>query len=207
MATITNTEKLQSKKKNAQKILDDLVYEIIDGNKIYYQSYRDVLNGKKAKEEIMGSSTLQMILINYIIRIFIKGLDEKLYYIATNEAGIHISEKTNFSTDIAIYPKSILTPDKINTQYADVPPQLVIEIDIKADVDKSADYLYVHHKTQKLLDFGVEKVIWIFTSTQKVFTATQNEPWLTVNWDKDIELMHGLLFNIAQYLKEEGIHL
>lgn len=150
-----------------------MIYETLDGEKIYYKNYLDVVNGTKTKEEIMGSSTLQMVLVNYLNRILFKGLDENLYYIGSNEAGVHIENKSNFSNDIVVYEKSVLTPNKINHQYTDVPPKIVIEIDIKANTDNAKDYVYMQRKTQKRLDFGVEKVIWIFTDTKSFYCHTK----------------------------------
>ena len=63
----------------------------------------------------------------------------------------------------------------------------------------------VYLKTQQLLDFGTQKVIWIFTNSQKVLVAKPNQPWLTLSWAEDIELMPGTTFNIAAYLAREGI--
>jgi Uma2 family endonuclease len=207
MITTVEKEKNKSivKKRSTKKISDDLIYETLDGEKIYYKNYLDVVNGIKTKEEIMGSSTLQSVLVEYMQIVLFAGLDRKFYRILTGEIGIHLESNSNFSNDIAVYEKSVLTPNKINNKYADVPPKIVIEIDIKANTDKAEDYIYVQRKTQKLLDFGVEKVIWIFTDTKKVSIATQNDAWLTVNWDKDMELLNGLIFNISQYLQDEGI--
>lgn len=97
---------------------------------------------------------------------------------------------------MAVYDKEILSPAKITTKYVDVPSKLAVEIDIKADLSNPKHYDYVNLKTQKLLDFGTETVIWIFTETQKVMIAPKSRDWLIVNWDKDIELMDGFSFNI-----------
>jgi Uma2 family endonuclease len=203
-ATIKN--KPQTKPRNSKKIPEALICEIIDGEPLYYKGYKDVLKGKKTKAEIMGSSTLQFIIINYFIRLLVK-LDEKKYYLAANEAGLHLDHKNNLANDIAVYEKSVLTADKISKKYADVPPKLVIEVDIAIDLDEPKDYDYVQRKTQKMLDFGVEKVIWLFTETQKVMTATQDDDWRTINWNKTVELIEGLHFNIAEYLQAEGVNL
>jgi len=56
-----------------------------------------------------------------------------------------------------------------------------------------------------MLEFGVKKVIWIFTDSQKILIAEPNQTWLTEDWDKDIELIDGLKVNIANYLKKKGV--
>ena len=58
-----------------------------------------------------------------------------------------------------------------------------------------------------MLDFGVEKVIWVLTNIKKVMIATPNNAWETVNWANDIEIIDGIYFNIHAYLTERGIKL
>jgi hypothetical protein len=50
---------------------------------------------------------------------------------------------------------------------------VVIEVDIKADTeDEEKDsFNYVNKKTEELLAFGIKKVIWIFTDSEKVLLA------------------------------------
>lgn len=192
-------------RKKKEKIPDYLIYEVMDGKPYYRKGYRDVLNKTKTLEEIMGSSTLQFILVDYLLGIIYSFIDRSKYYIATNEAGLHFKKKNNIANDIAIYNKALLTPDKISKKYADVPPQVVIEIDTKVETEN--DTIGINLKTQKMLDFGVERVIWIFTESRKVMVAVAGEDWLIKDWNKDVEIMDGHLFNIATYLEKEGIKL
>jgi len=34
--------------------------------------------------------------------------------------------------------------------------------------------------------------------------ATANEEWQTQNWDKDVEILDGIVCNVGTYLKEKG---
>ena len=56
-----------------------------------------------------------------------------------------------------------------------------------------------------MLDFGVEKVIWITTQTKKIFVITANAPWYLVNYDENIFLMEDCTLNLAQLLRDEEI--
>ena len=58
-----------------------------------------------------------------------------------------------------------------------------------------------------MLEFGVKKVIWIFTDSQKILIAEPNKTWLTDDWNKEIELIDGLKINVATYLKKKGVGL
>jgi hypothetical protein len=97
-----------------------------------------------------------------------------------------------------------LTPDKISRKYASVPPQISLEIDIDADVEEMTETGYIYKKTQKLLNFGVQKVFWILTEAQVVMIAT-SERIETFDWNRDIELMRGHSFNAGAYLTKKGV--
>ncbi|WP_198045090.1 Uma2 family endonuclease [Spirosoma montaniterrae] len=152
-------------------IPESLVYEMLDGRPLYYQGYREVLAGRKTTEEVMGSSTLQWVLVSYFMKIMYRSLDESRYWFASNEAGVHLDHRSNLSHDVAIYDRTVLTPDKINKKYASVPALVAIEIDVKADLSNVEDRNYVNLKTRKLLDFGTGKVIWVFSDSQQVMVA------------------------------------
>ncbi|MDR6563085.1 MULTISPECIES: Uma2 family endonuclease [unclassified Arcicella] len=188
-----------------KEIPDALVYEIIDGRKLYYKGYKEVLSKKKKIEDIMGTSGLQSFIIQYLLGILYRNISLNQYYFLTNEIGTHIEHKTNLSGDIYIIEKKNLPPTKINNHYIDVPPKIAIEVDIRIDLSDEKDFDYTFTKTNKLLAFGTEKVIWIFTKTQKVVIATKDEDWIVRDWNKDVELLDGHLFNIGNYLKEQGV--
>ncbi|WP_020595509.1 hypothetical protein [Spirosoma panaciterrae] len=191
--------------KRKRKIPDYLVYEVMDGKPIYYKGYQSVLNKTKTLEDIMGCSSLQAELVSYLLRIIFRVFDEKKYRVLTNEIGSHIDIRNNLSNDIAIYDKAVLTADKINKKYPDVPPKIAIEIDTEADTSELTGFGYTYKKSKKLLDFGVERIIWIMIGTKTVTVMEPNRDWQVREWDTDIELMDGHTFNIARYLAEEGI--
>lgn len=190
--------------KPRKRVPDALIYEIMDGVPIYRKGYRDVLSGKKTIEEIMGASTLQSVIVSHLMKIIFTFLDEDMYFVLTGEPGVHIDHRNNLANDIAIYDETVLTPAKISKKYADVPPLIAIEIDIEADVADMTETDYLHKKTHKLFDFGVQKLIWVLTDAQVVMIATP-ERIETVSWNKDVEIMDGHLFNIGAYFAKKGI--
>jgi hypothetical protein len=112
----------------------------------------------------------------------------------------------NLAGDIFLYDRQKMTPENINKFYSAVPPLLAIEIDIKIDLEKESDLRYVNRKIRKLLDFGVEKVIWILTETKQVIIAERNAPsGQFMDWNRDVEIRPGLSFNIGLYLEKRGI--
>ena len=206
METKTKKPRSVSVGKRPVVVPESLIYEMLDGRPLYYQGYRDVLAGRKTTEEIMGSSTLQWVLVSYFMELMILTLDRKKYRFASNEAGVHLNHRSNLSHDAAVYDRTVLTPDKINKKYADVPALVAIEIDVKADLSNVEDRNYVNLKTRKLLEFGTGKVIWIFSDSQQVMIADRNaDAWLTMDWHRDLELLDGQTFNIGAYLAQEGI--
>ena len=140
------------------------------------------------------------------MQIMFRTLDVKKYWFASNEAGVHLDHRNNLSHDVAIYDRTVLTVNKINKKYANVPARVAVEIDVKADLSNEADRNYVNRKTQKLLDFGTDKVIWVFSDSQQIMVAERNaDAWLTMDWNREIELLDGQVFNIGAYLAQEGI--
>ncbi|WP_080059447.1 Uma2 family endonuclease [Spirosoma aerolatum] len=192
--------------KPRRKIPENLIYEIMDGKPIYRKGYRDVLSGKKTREEIRGASTLQSVIVSYLVILIGKFIDDDAYFVLTGEPGVHLDHRNNLANDIAIYDQTVLTPDKISKKYATVPPQIAIEVDIEADTAEMTENGYIYKKTRKLFEFGVQKIIWVLTDPQVVLIATPDRTE-TVNWDRDIEIMDGHVFNIAAYLIKKGIQI
>jgi hypothetical protein len=190
--------KIPLEKIPAKNVPKYLIYEIFDGKPVYYKNYRKVLDGTLTPEEIMGSSGLQAVIIEYLLWVLYDKIDRKKYKALTNEQGQHLDKKNNLSADIAIYETN-------KFDVTTVPPKIQIEVNIDADTeDFGSPDNYVFKKTEKLLNFGVEKVIWIMSDTKKVIVATKNANWEIIDWKKKIEIMNNIDFNIGQYLKENG---
>jgi Uma2 family endonuclease len=192
---------------NRVKVPPFLIYETMDGKALYYSEFKKVLNKKQSLESIMGASGLQSVIISHLLRLLFRGLDEKKYFFATGESGVHIDHQNNLANDIAIYSRNVLIANKINTKYIDVSAELVIEIDVKIDLANAQEADYIQTKTQKLLDFGTQKVVWVFTNTKKIMVATAHENWQIMNWSKDVLLIENVTANIGEYLNSEGILL
>lgn len=183
-----------------------LVAEEVDDITFYYKGYKEVLAGTKTLEEIMGSSVLQFVILQFIIRkIALLDPEEEKYIIGNNEAGLHMGHKKNVGNDLAIYDVKKVTADKIIGKYADFAPEVVVEVDIDIEATELSDMDTMHLKTQRMLDFGVKKVIWIFTASQKVMIAEPDKIWQTQDWTKDVPVIENLKINIAAYLKKKGV--
>lgn len=179
-----------------------LVYEMVEGQPIFYRGYRDYLDGNKDIEEIMGSSYLQSLIVTQIVILLSQLLDATKYQILSNEVGLKFSEKSWRAADIAIFDKKQMARIPKENKYLEKPPRIVIEIDTKAHIEEIQNPLgYYQEKTDQLLAFGVERVIWIFTDTQKVMLATQNEDWQISNGTKNVAVMDGIKINIAQIIR------
>ena len=184
-----------------------LIKETIDGIPYYRKGYRSVLRGEKSLEDIMGCSGLQFVILQYFLRLIVRHDPEERYYIGNNEAGLHLERGNNMANDLALYDEKKLTPDKISKKYVDVAPDIVIEVDTDFEVQHIDPMDAIYLKTQRLLDFGTQKVIWIFTSSRKVLIAQPAQTWLTFDWNKDIELFKNTTFNVGNYLDKEGIQV
>lgn len=181
-----------------------LIHEIIDGKPLYRKGYREVLAKTKKIEDIMGSSSLQFFIIDYLLGLLYPGIDRSKFIIATNEAGLHLDRRNNLAGDILIFDKEVLTIDKINKHYSSVPPKISIEIDLDIELEDFTENSYMSIKTKKLLEFGAEKVIWFLTESKNVMIATPHGNWEIQDWDKDVEIMNGIVCNVGEYLMEKG---
>jgi len=188
----------------AKAIPESLIYETLHGRPLYYKGYRDVVANTLKPETVIGSSDLQSILVSLINTYITVNRDKKRYITATNESGLHIAIGDNLSADIAIFEKARL--GKLKGKYFDVPPKIVIEVDIKIDpTGIGSDVAYIAEKSGELFDFGVERVFWILSSIQKIIILRPGQDWITTDWSNDITIMDGCILNVKQLLDEEEI--
>ena len=95
---------------------------------------------------------------------------------------------------------------KNGIQYFETPPNVFIEIDLK--IDKS-DYFvseieYFHKKTEQLLQWGVEKVIWVFSSSKRVLMADNLQKWEFNSWDINFNVIDDVEINVWELLLKNG---
>lgn len=155
----------------------------------------------------MGASALQSAIVSLLTHILYKYLPFDDYLIATNEPGLHLATGNNLSNDIAVFDQSSL-PTPLDDKYFSVPPRVVIEVDVKIELPTNvSETEYVYDKTQKMLDFGVQKVIWVLTKTCRTLIAQPNQPWLLTDWDTSIEVLSGCHFELNPLLRSKGVIL
>lgn len=193
-----------SKRKVPSYLIKEWVYDI----PVYYKGYRDVLKKNKTPEEIMADGTLQAAIKFWLTLLLGNHLDLSKYWVFSGEVGSHIAHRQNASHDLVVIEKRLLPPGSVSNRYADVPARVVIEIDTAVEYGNDLPVeQFVQQKTQQTLDFGAEKVIWIFTATQKVMVATRDADWTISDWNKTIDVLDGVQFNLAEFVAKEGISL
>jgi Putative restriction endonuclease len=186
-----------------------LVYEEFDGHPIYRKGYRDFMLGIKQINEInMGSSILQSFIINIILNYFNK-IQSGNFLTFSSELGLNIAKNSNFAADIAIFEKQKIKINLNSTIYSDIPPKVVIEVDIKAE---ESDYFqneeeYFHLKTEKLLQWGVEKVIWVFSKSKKVLVADNLKTWTFNSWDLPFNIVENYEINLWDEMIANGFEV
>ncbi len=181
-----------------------LIAETLQGKPIYYKDYKKVLSRKLKQNDIMGISDVQGFFTN-LIKDHLTPLLKKDYKVLAGELGLHLQHQDNVSVDIAVVSRDLYQPSRFKGKYLDYPPQIVVEIDINIDPIESFgnNTEYVNIKTQALLNFGVQQVIWVFTRSRKIMVAENNSAWLTMNW-KDTVTVLGHTFSIEQLIEEDG---
>ena len=58
---------------------------------------------------------------------------------------------------------------------------------------------------ERLLQFGVAKVIWIFTGMRKIMVAEKGRPWLITDWDDTVEVVPGCAFSLRRLIEDDGV--
>ncbi len=195
-----SAEILESPKRKSRKIPANLIREVLRGKPLYYRGYKDVLNGTKQIEEIMGCSSLQSFLVGFIHGILFSKINRKKYILTTNETGLHLGHKNNLATDIGIFLKENVV---LNDKYFEIAPEIAIEVDVKIDTDREVGYIF--EKSEEMMAFGTKKILWIITKQKKIFVFEKGETTQVFDWDKDIVVMENITINLKKLLDEEEI--
>ncbi len=182
-----------------------LIYEVLDGQPVYYRGYEEVMAKTKTLDDIMGSSGLQSFLLACIMESMLEQLDRKKYKVLSNEVGIRFGKNDHASLDLAVVDRATLLDGGLQAHYLAFPPELVVEVDTKATPESFGSYeSYMQLKTQKLLTFGVKEVLWVTSTAKKLIHARPGRHWITAPWADTLPLACGLEFNLAAILKAEG---
>lgn len=192
----------------ARKIPEYLVREVINGVPFYYPEFRAIQNKTKTLEDVMADSSLQWTLKENIGDLVKSHLDRQRYRFGRGEIGVHLGPGENMGLDMAIFDRSLLPKEKIGANYVEIAPLVAVEIDMQIELsEKNANLFedYVLTKIQKLLDFGTQRVLWIFSRSERIFIAEPGQHWYFVPWNQDVELFDGIRFNVQKILEEDGI--
>ena len=191
------SEKRYRNKFSRSEIPPYLIYEEYNGKPLYFLGFKDVLNGIKTFDEIIGESDIQAIIISCLLKKIYK-TEVAEYTILSNETGFHLNHRTNLSSDISIYEKKFLQNILLRGKYLEIPPLAVIEVDIQGDL-KDFDITgmdYYSMKTKKLLDFGVKEIIWIFSKSKQIFVARAGQDGIITDWNKEINILENYKFSL-----------
>jgi hypothetical protein len=179
-------------------IPEALIYEMVNGKPIYYRGWQSVLRGETTIEQIMASSLLQSFLVNEVAFQLNLSLRKK-YMIVTNEAGLTFNKGDWRAADIALLPLDVMKTVKLDNHCIKQKPEIVIEIDTKADA--SALPTYYLDKTKHLLKNGIPKVIWIYTETQQIMVAEIGKKWEIFDWSEKVEVTKDCVFCVKDLLE------
>ena len=180
-------------------IPDALIYEMVNGKPIYYKGWQDVLKGEKTIEQIMASSLIQAYLVSEINAATHVAL-RKQYILGTNEAGLKFQNGDWRAADICLWTKASLKGTPLHDHYSQIIPEIVIEVDTKADLLTNPNYYF--DKTKELHRNGVRRVLWIFTSSEQVMIAEKGEKWTVQDWSESFEVVDGFMLNIKELIDD-----
>ncbi len=197
VALAEKPEVAEEKDERRERLLKLLTYEVVDGKPVYYRGYKDVLEGKKQPEEVMGSSTLQAFIVKRLLIFLVQALEGKGYEVLSHEVGL-VGKGFVRALDIGIFRVDEL---EIKDEYANVPPVVAIEVDTKADLEGEGFMEYMKRKIDDLLGFGVKRVIWILTKGEVVVIAENPKRWEVLDWEDEVEVWEGVKVKLSELLK------
>ena len=198
------------KQASEKKVPDYLVKDEIDGIRFYYKDYKYVMRSKDEAKEVHGSTAIQSFIASYFAALFFDNQLNEIYHFFTGKSRNRIDKNTILEFDIAFYDKNtILNIVKNNLPIENIAPNIVVEFDSQISLDGTEfedTTTYYFTKTKKLIAYGTQKVIWVFTASQKILVA-EGKDWHIYDFDKTIQLIDNVEFNIADFLQKEQIVL
>ena len=198
LETVVSTEVI-AEAVSDMRIPETLIYEMANGKPIYYRGWQDVLTGEKTIEQVMASSLMQSYLVGEVFAATHVALRKK-YILGTNEAGLKFKKGEWRSADICLWTKASLKGTPLHDHYSQIIPEIVIEVDTKADLLTNPNYYF--DKTKELHRNGVRRVLWIFTSSEQVMIAEKGEKWTVQDWSESFEVVDGFMLNIKELIDD-----
>lgn len=186
-------------RKAAPKIPDWLVYEMVDGKPIYYKNYQKLLEDfSNEHQSDMADSRTQHWLKIWLNRWLFKFLEPMGYDIGSGELGLLVGKGDWRGADVVIYREEDI---KLGPTYEDIPPEIIIEIDVKAALGNQRVEDYIDRKNEDYHQMGVKKVIWIFTAKREIMVAEAGKNPTFHRWDEWIETIEGASFNLDELMR------
>ncbi len=186
----------KKRRKSTSKIPNNLIYEVVKGKPIYYKGYKAVINKTKTIKDITLESLLQSWLKAQLSAFLIHNLLGKGFQVTAGELGLNLSKEDKRGADIAIFKNENFV---FSEYFSNLPPEVIIEIDVKADTENETEFDYVLEKITDYHRFGVKKVIWIFSKTKKIMDAPANKPWVMLDWTESVSVIDALELKVGAF--------
>ncbi|MCU0348764.1 MAG: hypothetical protein MUC59_17625 [Saprospiraceae bacterium] len=191
---MNTTKSTVSKPKRA--IPQHLIYEVSKGKPIYRKGYKEYLVGDEGLDLFRIDSTFQAWLKFRLSSSIGIQLLEKEHGLLTGPVHIQVQSSKKCVTDLAILRNEDL---HLDDQVISKPPIITIDIDFR----QQNSLEFVFGKIEDYHYFCVHKVIWIFTKNKKVMVAEPGQPWLTLDWSADVEVVQGLVINLEEIVSKK----
>ena len=187
--------------KQAIKIIPKrFIYEMDEGQPIYYKGTKAYLEGNFQNEEPIPDSNFQSWLKGKIyLFLSLLMMDNAKYDLTVGEQGLSLKKNSWRAVDIAIFSVENF---QLTNFYSKKPPEVAFEIDLKGEFD-TPDKIKRDHKrkVKQLFKFGVKKIIWVYTDSQVVKVITPNSSDY-YEWDEKIQVIDNYSINIEEIIKK-----
>jgi hypothetical protein len=176
-----------------------LLYEKLDGHAIYFGPNQWEQPPKDEAAQARRFDLMQSALLSHLLRVLYSQLDADQYQLLPNEHGIQVNADTHLVADLAVYRRSELTAPEARSRFIEVSPLAVVLIDSPVLAPAEPPVLdYAMLKVQRLLDFGVQQVLWLHTYSRRMLVARPKTVWLNLTWHNEVDILNLASFRLYE---------
>ena len=173
-------------------VLKALTYELVNGQAVLYRGHQAARRGQKSLKELYASSPQQRRILSDLCFDLHQDFGQEYFILSSPQLRLEIDDNNWRAIEVAIVRKN--TRKTMDSAVLSQAPEYVFLIDTKASLlDLRHPFSYYHQKASDLLDFGVQKVVWLFSQKQQLMVAsTSRKRWPLQDWDQPVWLEPGL---------------
>ena len=169
-------------------ILSSLTYELVNGQPVLYRGHQSVRRGQKTLNELYLVSPQQQQFLSALCFNLHADFGQEYFILSNSQLRLQMDERNYRAIDVAVVKKN--TKKTLDSEVLHQAPEFIFLVGTRASLfDLPHPFSYYHQKAQDLLNFGVQKVVWLFPEKQQLMVAsTSRKRWPLQDWNRPVEL-------------------